>query len=117
MALENYRSRLGRLSSMLAPGIALGLLSGCATHVANLPAELNPQPVAHQVRMPEGALQKGAITISNALWEKNQDEYLKRSAQDAFVVTSDSIQNDTSDWIARMAVHALEKIDLDAVYQ
>ncbi|MGB3275458.1 MAG: hypothetical protein WBA82_04645 [Castellaniella sp.] len=63
------------------------------------------------------ALQAGFVTTSESVWEKNQDMYLKRSIEEGFTVTSDTIQNDTSDWIARMAVHALGQIDLPAVYR
>ncbi|MFC4299792.1 hypothetical protein ACFO0J_17255 [Castellaniella hirudinis] len=63
------------------------------------------------------ALQAGFVTTSESVWEKNQDKYLKLSTEEGFMATSDTIQNDTSDWIARMAVHALEQIDLPAVYR
>lgn len=58
--------------------------------------------------------ENGGITINSILgvgdlWEENNEAYLKSTADDNYIATSDSIKNETSDWIARMAITAISK--------
>lgn len=58
----------------------------------------------------------GAVLTSKTLWEENQNDYLTRSSRSDFKVSTDNIQNTTSDWIARTAIIALGKIDTPAAF-
>ena len=58
----------------------------------------------------------GSIMVTGALWEPNDDEYLKKSAEPSFQVTTGSIRNPAVEWLARAAANALLKIDTQAAF-
>lgn len=53
----------------------------------------------------------GSIMVTGALWEGNDDEYLKKAAEPGFQVTADNISTPAVEWLARAAANALLKIN------
>jgi len=81
------------------------------SYFAEQPPKLVPLPSqdSHQI-------QPGQLYAAKHLHEDNDEAYLKASAEPDFKVTADNIRNFTSDWIARIAVDALSRIDVNTAY-
>lgn len=58
----------------------------------------------------------GSVMVTGALWEANNDEYLKKTAEPGFQVTADNIRSPAVEWLARAAANALLKIDTRAAF-
>lgn len=59
----------------------------------------------------------GQVLTIPMLWEKNREDYLKASSQDGFKADENTIDNPTSDWIARTATQLLSKLDLKQAFE
>ncbi|WP_341666960.1 hypothetical protein [Alcaligenes sp. SDU_A2] len=59
----------------------------------------------------------GQLLTLPMLWEKNKDDYIQASTADGFVVNARSIDNATSDWIARVSAHLLTQLDMQQAFQ
>ncbi len=78
-------------------------------------SEVDP-PSVDFPRHKENPITIGSILTTDTLLEDKDDEYLKKTAESSFRVTSENIQNPAVDWLARAAVNALLKIDTQAAF-
>ncbi|MGE8360687.1 hypothetical protein [Pseudomonas sp.] len=76
------------------------------------------RPPAH-VDFPKrdkGAIGPDAVLVFKWLHEENRDDYLQLSAQPGYKATATSIDNRTADWIARISLDSLSRLDTRAAF-
>jgi len=84
-----------------------------------MPIQFFAESAPSQVDFPKQSkseIAPGMVLALSQLWEKNDLQYLQRSSQADFKVNPANIQNATSDWIARISLNGLRRIDVQQAF-
>lgn len=74
------------------------------------------EPLVDYPKQKDKLFASGRVLTIPMLWEKNQEDYLQTSSQEGFKADGKTIDNPTSDWIARTAAQLLSKLDLNQAF-